>query len=187
MAEVGCSPNAAIAMSFLMRRGLRDYQAAAVVGNLQQESFRDLQYWLEVREPKTGDIARGIAMWGPPRWNDLLTFAYSSGFDPKSLEGQIEFLWHELETQPSLGLRELADTTTLEQAVVVFQDRFERPDSTLAATGTRIANARRVLQFCPLVDPPTGRKPVGLVAASIGLLSLVSAAAYGAYKALRAL
>jgi hypothetical protein len=179
-----CSPNAAFAYDFLVRRGLSSAQAAGVIGNLQWESRLDPHN--DAPDPRKDDPSargRGIAAWGPPRWQDLLTFTYARGFDPKSLEGQLEFLWHELEDQPSLGLRELAAKTSIEDAVITFQNRFERCDPARCRTDRRIALAYTALA-CLSIRPPSARNPVGVVAASLGVFGLVAAAAYGTYKAL---
>ena len=175
-----CSQNAAIAFYFLTGRGLSNAQAAAVVGNLQVES--GLSPGLEAMDTN-GKVSRGIAMWQPPRWQDLLSFSYSKGFDPNSLEGQLQFLWHELEDQPALGLRELASTTTVEDATVAFQNNFERCVPALCHTDRRISLAYSALS-CLSVSPPRGKGRVGVVVASLGVLGLVAAAGYGAYKAL---
>jgi hypothetical protein len=175
-----CSQNAAVAYDFLVRRGLSSAQAAGVIGNLQWESRIDPR--LEAMDVNN-KMSRGIAMWQPPRWQDLLTFVYSRGFDPKSLDGQLEFLWHELEDQPSLGLSELADAVTVENATVVFQNRFERCDPALCHTDRRIALAYTALS-CLSIQPPIGHGRVGIVTASLGVFGLVAAAAYGTYKAL---
>lgn len=180
MAELDCSQSAADAYYFLVGRGLSTVQAAGVVGNLQWESKLDPR--LEVTDTDSR-LHRGIAMWDPTRWQDLLTFVYSKGFDPKSLEGQLEFLWHELEDQPALGLRELSGATTVEDATIVFQSRFERCDPALCHTDKRILRAHSVLS-CLSVIPPTEPQRLNVVTASIGLLALVAAAGYGTYKVL---
>lgn len=190
MAELNdCSPNAATTFYFLTERGLSSAQAAGVIGNLQFESKINPQIRPIIDTDQLPH--QGIAQWSPSRWQDLLTFCYAKGFDPKSLEGQLEFLWHELEGQPGLGLRELASTTTVEDATLTFQNRFERcgtkirvGDPVVCHTAERIALAHAALT-CLSVRPPYASKPVGIVVASLGMLALVAAAGYGAYRALR--
>jgi hypothetical protein len=174
MADLGCSPNAALAFDFLTGKGLSAVQAAAVVGNLQWESgISPTKSVMDIN----GLPSRGIAMWQPPRWESLLEF--SAGRDPFSLSTQLEFLWHEL---PSFGLTQLLSTARLEDAVIVFQNSFERPRASLAHTDRRIALAQAALYACPAVSPPP--KKTGVTAAAIGALALVGTVGYGVYKAL---
>ncbi len=172
--NLACSQNAAIAYDFLAAKGLSAAQAAAVVGNLQWES--KLNPRLEAMDTD-GFPHRGIAMWDPHRWQNLLTF----GSDPWALDTQLAFLWHELETDPSLGLRDLLATTTVEGATIAFQNGFEKPRQDAAHTDRRIALANDALT-CLSVRPPTNQKRVGSVVTALGVLSLAAAAGYGAYK-----
>lgn len=180
MAEVNaCAPNAAIAFYYLTGRGFSSAQAAGIIGNLQYES-PGLEPKIEVID--TDNLPhRGIAMWSPTRWN-LLT-AFAAGRDPWRLDVQLEFLVYELESYPSLGLQALLASTTVDEAVVAFQDKFERCLPEKCNTRRRIELAYAALS-CLSVAPPTGKGRVGVVAASIGVLALVSAAGYGAYRAL---
>ena len=174
--DLGCSPNAVIVYDYLVSRGLRDFQAAAVVGNLQLES--GINPRLEVMDTN-GLPSRGIAMWQPPRWQNLLAFA--AGRDPFSLSVQLEFLWYEL---PGAGLNALLASTTIEDATVIFQDKFENPRHDLAHTDRRIAYAKSALYACPAIKPPPEPpRRVGIVAATMGAAALVAAAGYGIYKA----
>ncbi len=179
MLDPGCSTNSAIAYNFLTGRGLSSEQAAAVIGNLQVESPG-----LEPRQEAMdtdGLPHRGIAAWGPPRWQALLTF--SNGSDPWALETQLAFLWHELETDPSLGLSELRSSTTIDAATITFQNRFERCAPALCHPEVRIRKANAALA-CLSIRPPTLQKRVGIVGAAFAMLSLAAAAGYGAYKLL---
>lgn len=178
MADLGCSPNATTAFDFLVSKGLSHEQAAGVVGNLQWES--KLNPRLEVPDVN-GLPGRGIAMWQPPRWRGLLAFAGAR--DPWALDTQLDFLWHELESSPSLGLAPLLASTTVKDATRVFQDQFERPLAAKAHTDNRIALANAALFACPLLKPPPHQKVGGVWAATAGALAIAAAAGYGVYKA----
>lgn len=184
MSDLGCPPNAALAFDFLVGKGLRDYQAAGIVGNLQQES--GLNPRLSAPDPRPTNpeaMGRGIAMWGDPgRWQNLLAFA--AGRDPWALDTQLEFLWAEL---PGNGLDALLASPTLEDAVIAFQDKFERPRRDLARTDIRIKYARSVLFACPSITPPIGPpNRFGVATAAVGVVALVAAVGYGVYKAMSA-
>jgi hypothetical protein len=174
VADLVCSPNAATAYDYFIGKGLRDFQAAAIVGNLQWESGIDPT--LAVMDTN-GQMSRGIAMWQPPRWQNLIAFAGSR--NPLSLEVQLDFLWAEL---PSFGLSALYSSTQLQDAVVIFQNQFEKPNAALAHTDKRIALAQAALYACPAIKPPLIKSKAGVVAATVGLFALVTAAGYGIVK-----
>jgi hypothetical protein len=170
------SPNAAIAYDFLVRKGLTCEQAAAVIGNLQEESGLDpAKSKLDPNKNDPKAISRGIAMWQPSRWRNLLNFA--SGRDPLSLSTQLDFLWYELQTDPSNGLAPLLASTSLEEAVVVFQNHFERPS--IPHTDVRIACAQSALFSCPAITPPPKAK---MIAAAFGIAAVLATATYGVIK-----
>lgn len=177
MPNLVCSPNAAIAYDYLVSKGLRDFQAAAVVGNLQEES--GINPALAV--PDTNGLpSRGIAMWQPARWNNLLAFA--AGRDPWALDTQLDFLWAEL---PSNGLDQLRSASTLEEAVLVFQNQFERPAQAYAHTDVRTSYARSALLSCPNVRSPTSSPGNGRVWWVAGGIAAATAVGYGVYGLLR--
>lgn len=177
MADLGCSYSAAVAFDFLLAKGLRDYQAAAVVGNLQQESRLDPNSFAE------SEGAYGIAQWRNERRQSLLAFAAASGNSASALDTQLEFLWYELESNRSFGLDDLRASSTLEEATIVFQDKFERCSA--CAPDNRIRFARSALFACPGLNPPAPRKkPIGALAAAAGVVAMVAAAGYGTYSAL---
>jgi hypothetical protein len=175
VADMGCSANAAVAFDFLVARGLKDFQAAAVIGNLQQESR--LNPRLEAMD-SNGLPGRGIAMWQPPRWQNLLAFA--AGRDPWALETQLDFVWHELRTDGSYGLDALMRSTTPEEATIAFQDHFERCKD--CRPQNRISYAKSALYACPAVRPPEPKKSGGVVVAAVGIFALIAAAGYTAYE-----
>jgi len=179
VADLGCSPNALAAFDYFVGKGLTSSQAAGIVGNLQVESYLNPQN--DVPDPtKTNPSARGrgIASWGPPRWQNLIAFA--GGRDPWALHTQLDFLWSELQSG-GYGLQELRATETPEDATITFQNLFEHPDPARAHTDRRITYANNVLD-CMSVKPPLIRSKAGVVAATIGLFALVTAAGYGIVK-----
>ncbi|SRR5258706_7231872 len=177
MAELSCSANAAVAFGFLLSKGLRDFQVAAIVGNLQQESGVDPQV-----PPGDGGTAYGIAQWHDPRWSNLIAYATQTGRSPWSLDVQLEFLWHELQTVSAFGLKSILASTTIDGATIAFQDNFERCGT--CDTPSRIAFARAALYTCPAIKSPVTAPKGGWFAATVGVLALVAAAGYGAHAAL---
>ena len=135
--------NGTVAYRFFLQRGLTSIQAAAVVGNLMQES----QVSPTAEEP--GGPGRGIAQWSAGgRWNassqdNVVWYARQQGQSEWSLPLQLSFVWYELQNFPGYGLDRLRSARTLSEAVIAFQTDFE-------ACGTcdqsrRISYAKQVL------------------------------------------
>ena len=93
----------------------------------------------------------GIAQWNPAkkagnRFGELQKFAGRINKDYRDMETQLRFVKHELETLPYLGLGQLRGTTTLKDATVIFQNKYERPKKDLAHTDQRIAFAQETMK-----------------------------------------
>jgi hypothetical protein len=98
------SANEKTAFDFFVRKGLSEIQAAAIVGNLQQESN------LSPISVQPGGPGRGIAQWSTgARWNatrndNVAWYASKHGASAHSLGLQLDFIWYELETFSQYGL-----------------------------------------------------------------------------------
>jgi hypothetical protein len=115
------------AFGYLTAKGLTPDQAAGVVGNL----------WLESSgvSPKSkqfgGGPGRGIAQWTvTERWQGVLAFARSRGVSPESLQVQLDYLWHELNTTYKKALVAIRSARDLRDATLAFQNKFEVPIGT---------------------------------------------------------
>jgi len=157
------SPNVKTAFDFLVAKGLTDFQAAGIIGNLQSESGKNLDPTIYQKPTGPG---RGIAQWEVGgRWDtaplNVVSYAAQTGLDPWSLELQLDFLWQELLKYPSFGLAALRATTNVADAATVFMNQFERPKS--RDPSARIANAQVVLKaygIVPPVQPPSSANTV---------------------------
>ncbi|WP_026868783.1 phage tail tip lysozyme [Inquilinus limosus] len=113
------------AYAYFKAKGYPDVAAAAIVGNLVQESNLNPD---AVHDNGTG---LGIAGWRDPepgkgRKTALIQFATERGKTPNDLTTQFAFLAHELETsEAGIGQR-LRNAKTLEEANDIFIG-FERP------------------------------------------------------------
>ena len=54
-----------------------------------------------------------------------MKFSASIGMSHRTIEAQLRFVKHELETLPYLGLGQLRQASTVEEATKVFQDKYE--------------------------------------------------------------
>ncbi len=114
------------AFDYFLGKGLQNFQAAGIVGNLDQESGVDptaVQYG--------GGPGRGIAQWSTGgRWdtdaNDNATwYASTQGQQLLSLQLQLDFIWYELTTFSTYGLSALQSSTDVTSATNVFMSQFE--------------------------------------------------------------
>jgi len=89
----------------------------------------------------------GIAQWNPAkaageRFKKLVDYSARIGLNYNTIEAQLRFVKFELETSSFLGLGPLRNAETVEEATVIFQDKYERPNKALAHTKQRIAFAQ---------------------------------------------
>jgi len=156
--ESAVSANEKTAYDFFVGKGLKNFQAAGIVGNLQQESDVDptiLQYG--------GGPGRGIAQWSAGgRWDtdshdNVVWYAKAHGASEWSLDLQLEFVWYELETFSSYGLQKLRDSQDVSEATVAFETDFEGCGQ--CDQSNRIAYAEAVLKAYGSSGGETGPKP----------------------------
>jgi hypothetical protein len=117
----GKQGNAQDAIRFFMSKGLSREQAAGVAGNLSHES--------NFRPDAVGDhgTSFGIAQWHKERGDNMKRWTKANGYDPKSFRGQLEFLWHELNTNERGALTALKGSSSAYDAGMAFCRHFERP------------------------------------------------------------
>ena len=137
-------PNDQPAYDYFVGKGLTNFQAAGIVGNLDQESGVD------PNAVQAGGPGRGIAQWSAGgRWDtasgdNLVAFAAGEGLPTSSLQVQLDFIWFELQNFPSYGLAKLRATTNVTDATVAFETDFEGCGSCDEAA--RISYAEDVLK-----------------------------------------
>jgi len=131
------------AFDFFVMKGLTDFQAAGIVGNLDQESGVDptiAQYG--------GGPGRGIAQWSVGgRWDtsandNVLDYAAQKGEGAKTLNLQLEFIWYEM-TNIGYGYSALKATTNVTDATIAFMDKYEICGT--CASSQRVTYAKAVL------------------------------------------
>jgi hypothetical protein len=138
------------AYDFFVAKGLTNFQAAGIVGNLDQESGVNpgsVQYG--------GGPGRGIAQWSVGgRWDtsnpNVLAFAKSKGQSATSLNLQLEFIWYEF-TTVGYGFTQLKATTNVTDATVVFMAKYEICGT--CAQAQRVTYAQAVLKAYGAAPP----------------------------------
>ena len=136
-------PNDQPAFDYFLGKGLTNFQAAGIVGNLDQESGVD------PTAVQSGGPGRGIAQWSVGgRWDtdtddNAVWYAGAQGQNVETLQLQLDFIWYELTTFSSYGLTALEQTTNVTDATVVFETDFEMCGS--CNETQRVAYAENVL------------------------------------------
>jgi hypothetical protein len=131
------------AFDYFVGKGLTNFQAAGIVGNLDQESG------VSPTAVQQGGPGRGIAQWSVGgRWDtdggdNATTYASQQGQSVWSLGLQLDFIWYELTKFSGYGLSKLKATTNVTDATVVFQTDFEGCGTCLQTQ--RITYAQAVL------------------------------------------
>lgn len=125
------------ALSFFMSKGYSRVQAAALVGNLQQESSMDLDP--TKKNPSSG--AYGIAQWLSP--GRIAKFAEEFGHSiyNSTFKEQLEFIEKELNSTEGNAKKLLLATNNLAEATYVVRKFYERPGEAEANDRRRLGNA----------------------------------------------
>ncbi len=135
------------AARYLVALGYPLRGAAAIVGNLVQESGADLRSKY-LPPGKTDHGSQGIAQWRLDRLsgpNGLEAFARAKRLDVEALETQLSFLVYELDHDYPLLDRQLREgRRTLENLTANFSAMFERPAKRYENLDARIRYARVV-------------------------------------------
>lgn len=141
--------NGVTACKYFVGKGLKDYQAAGIVGNLMQESNVSptaVEYG--------GGPGRGTAQWSVGgRWDtdasdNVVWYANQQHQDKWSLQLQLDFTWYELMHFSRYGLAALRSSTNITDATIAFEDDFEQCGHCDEAQ--RIAYAKDALSSCTL-------------------------------------
>lgn len=108
-------------MQNLMRDfNLKDYQAAAIVGNIGHESG-GFKYQQEISPRGGGRGGLGWAQWTGPRRVDFENYTKQNGLDPRSDEANYGFLKNEISTKYQSTLAGLKNTNNSDQAMRTWE------------------------------------------------------------------
>lgn len=126
-----------MAFNFYKQEGLSDIQAAAIVGNLSQESgIRPLNY---------GDRdSKGVAQWRTDRYGPMVSWAKQQGLDPNELKTQLKYV--KVEAEQRGDLQRIAHMSDVGEATIAFGRKYERPSEQHANWENRTRNALSVLK-----------------------------------------
>lgn len=128
-------------VQYFMDKGYQPHQAAAIAGNLTQESSLNP----EIINKKSG--AFGLAQWVGPRKKALDAFAQRQGSYATDPGTQLDFINHELNTTESRAKQKLMATSNLEDATNAFSNHFERAGANEKNNTRRVSLAQKALDF----------------------------------------
>lgn len=146
-AAAGTAPgdsNEAKVWNFFASQGFAATAIAGIMGNLQQES----NFSTTIPNPHSG--AWGLGQWLGGRLNNLKSYAASQGKPADDIDIQINFLWNELNGGDSTTKSKMdklyGGMTKFKQmgihdAVVCYEDSFERSGGSALSTREKYANA----------------------------------------------
>lgn len=108
-------------VNFFKNKGLTTSQAAGIAGNIQVESG--------FNPTAVGDngTSFGLAQWHKERRAKFVSWTAKRNYDVNSVEGQLEYLWHELNTSESNALNKLKQQKNPADSAYAFAKYFERP------------------------------------------------------------
>jgi Phage tail lysozyme len=119
----------------LIARGFNSAQAAALTGNMQQES----NFSTGALNP--GEGAFGLIQWRNERRDNLNNFAAAQGKSPTDLGTQLDFVKHEMGTTEAGNSRAFLAATDVASANHALHQYIRYGDNT---EGTRLVNAQAV-------------------------------------------
>lgn len=165
------NPSAVRALNYFVGKGLSREQAAGIVGNLMTESELNTR----ALNPYSG--AYGIAQWLGSRKTALFN---KYGKNP-TLDQQLDFIWHELNSSHSRGLRMLKGSSNVNDAAANafgyyefsagpqaavramnaagMNTKWKNPDGTIRLN-EGIKNANILLGMNPNYNPAFNRPPI---------------------------
>ncbi len=129
-------------------------QTCGMIGNFCVESGANMNNGdinPNIKSAFQNENSFGIAQWNPAaaagnRFGELVKFSASIGMSHTTIDAQLRFVKHELETIPYLGIGQLRGADTVIDATKVFQDKYERPNKKFAHTKQRIAFAQETFK-----------------------------------------
>lgn len=114
---------------FLVNNGFTPEQAAGWVGNFAVESTINIDP-TALNPNDSGAESFGIAQWRAERYDALRDWSGSTGQDYRTLEAQLGFLLHELETTERTAGTQVRSARSAEAAARAIDQFFERSDGT---------------------------------------------------------
>jgi hypothetical protein len=143
------SPNTIF--SGLLARGYSPVHAAALAGNMQQESAFD------PTNVNQKEGAHGLLQWRLDRWNGLQDFAKSRGTDPTDVNTQLDYIGQEIGGPESKAGSKFLAATDLPSANAALKGYIRYGDD---SEGTRLKYASGILNGSGSSDVGSAGPPI---------------------------
>jgi hypothetical protein len=112
--------------NFFKGKKLSDIAVSGIMGNADDESEFNPRAVGKGMGP-SGSDAIGLFQWGKyARWASLEKYAKKENLDPWSIDTQLNFAWHEMQTSEKTTLPALQRASTPEEAAESFRREYER-------------------------------------------------------------
>ena len=156
------------AFNYFVQQGWTPIQAAAIVGNLQQESGQGLDSGATRKnDAGAGNHSMGIGQWNRDRLAALQSFAGQQGKSWNDFDTQLAFVQHELGGAESGVAAKLKQADDIKSATAAFIG-YERPQGWSAQNPmgghgftNRLNNAMALANISPSDDPSIVAQNVG--------------------------
>lgn len=121
-----------------------EVRAAAIVGNLQVESYDEIN---PAQNQDGGGPGRGIAQWGATvRWVELQNWARQNHKDPMTFDTQLEYIgWELAHHGAQYHVAEFRAADDIRHATELFMRWYENPRPADQHFDRRLAHARAAL------------------------------------------
>lgn len=123
--------NIAKIYNYFIGKGLKDYQAAGILGNMHSESGynpRRVQGTPtpsgDSDTPPPGAIGYGLAQFTPG--TKILPYATETGRQPSDLGFQLDFIWKQFQGEEKAAYDALVASTNVAEATLAFETKYER-------------------------------------------------------------
>jgi hypothetical protein len=137
-------------MAALIQRGYTPVQAAALSGNMAQESGYD------PTNVNAKEGAHGVLQWRMDRWDNLRKFAAERGTSPTDLPTQMDFIGHEMSNNEAKAGSEFRAATDLPSAQAALKSYVRWGDK---SDQVRLNYARGLLGQGPSTAAPMQSVP----------------------------
>lgn len=136
-------------IGYLKRKGIDDKYIAGILSNIEAESNFN-----PGKQNPSG--AYGLCQWTGTRKNDLENFCANNGYNTDEIDGQLEFMIHELNGKEKEALGKMYEADTAYDAGRAFSVYYERHGIS-SQNHTRANNAAQNLEYVQSFGTETTR------------------------------